>query len=107
MKRILSNSFATIAGLLSPVRLVAIAAVGGIFLFIVLGDNGIYQFRRLMEMRTSFSAERARLNEGIDRLIRERTMLADPKNLEPVIRSELGYIKPGEILFEERTASER
>lgn len=99
MKRILN--------IISPVRLVAIAAVVGIFLFVVLGDNGIYQFRRLMEMRTSLSAERARLNEDIDRLTRERAMLADPKNLEPTIRSELGYIRPGEILFEEKLDSER
>ena len=99
MKRILN--------FISPVRLVAIAAVVGIFLFIVLGDNGIYQFRRLMEMRNSLSAERASLNESIDRLTRERAMLSEPANLGPIIRSELGYIRPGEILFEERTASER
>ena len=99
MKRILK--------FISPERLVAIAAVVGIFLFIVLGDNGIYQFRRLMEMRNGLSAERDRLNEDIDRLTRERAMLTHPENLEPIIRSELGYIRPGEILFEERTTSER
>ena len=107
MKRILSNALSALAKIVTPVRLIAIASVGGIFVFLVLGDKGIYQFRRLMDMRNGLLAERTKLNESIDRLTREKVMLEDPKNLEPIIRSELGYIKPGEVLFEEKPAREK
>ncbi len=92
---------------LTPVRLVVLIAVVAVFWFLVLGDQGIYQFRQLMEMKHRFEAERLKINEEIDALTRERELLKDPKNLEMIIRSELGYIRPGEMIFEEKTAEQR
>jgi len=102
MRRIISNAFERLFRLVSPVRLAAIAAVLGIFAFLILGDKGIYQFRRLMEMRNKLMAERTELGEQIDSLTREKAVLENPENLEPVIRAELGYIRPGEVLFLEK-----
>ena len=51
-------------------------------------------------MKYALISEREELNDSIDLLQKEKNLLSDPKNLEPVIRKELGYIKPGEILFE-------
>lgn len=96
------NTLSTVGRFVSPVRFAAAAAVIGIFLFLILGDKGIYQFRQLAEMKQRLQAERARLNDSIDTLTREKAMLEKPENLEPTIRTELGYIKPGEIVFEEK-----
>ena len=80
---------------LTPVRLVVVMAVAAFFLSLIAGDQGIVQFRRLMDMKHRMLAERKTLNEQIDNLTREREMLSNPDNLEMIIRKELGYIRPG------------
>ena len=104
MNMTLKNAITAAMRLCSPVRLIVAVAVVGIFLFLVLGDKGIFQFRQLMDMKQRLMTERAKLNDDIDHLTREKAMLENPENLEPIIRTELGYIKPGEILFEEKKA---
>jgi cell division protein FtsB len=34
-------------------------------------------------------------------MTKEKEMLEDPKNLEMIIRQELGYIRPGEVIYQE------
>ncbi|MFA5186504.1 MAG: septum formation initiator family protein [Patescibacteria group bacterium] len=96
------NAVSAIGRFVSPVRFAAAAAMIGIFLFLILGDKGIYQLRQLAQMKQRLMAERAKLNDDIDKLTREKAMLENPENLESTIRTELGYIKPGEIVFEEK-----
>ena len=91
----------------TPVKLVVLISVIALFWFLVLGDKGVYQFRQLLEMRHRLLADRTRINDEIDSLTHERKVLEDPKNLEMVIRSELGFIRPGEILFEEKDPDEQ
>jgi len=91
----------------TPVRLVVLISVIALFWFLVLGDKGVYQFRHLLEMKHRLIADRTQMNDEIDRLTHEREVLEDPKNLEMIIRSELGFIRPGEILFEEKDLGER
>lgn len=98
----LTNALRAILHHVTPIRLIVAAVVVVFFWFFILGDQGINRLRRLLEMKNQLTSERRELNDDIDRLAREKEMLSDPKNLEPVIRSELGYIRPGEILFEER-----
>jgi cell division protein FtsB len=107
MKKFVEKIVPRIRGVLTPVRAVVIIAVVALFWFLVLGDQGIYQFRQLMEMKHRFLAERSKINEEIDSLTKEREMLRNPENLEMIIRSELGYIRPGEILFEEKPAEKQ
>lgn len=91
----------------TPARFLAVVAVIALFWFLVLGDQGVYQFRQLLEMKHRLTAERTQINEEIDNLTHEREILKDPENLEMIIRSELGYIRPGEMLFEEKSAENR
>ena len=107
MKKLIQKIAPRLKGIVTPARLVAAIAVIALFWFLVLGDQGIYQFRQLMEMKHRFKAERTRINEEIDELTGEREMLKDPENLETIIRSELGYIRPGEVLFEEKPAEKK
>ena len=104
MKKLVEKIVPRIRSVLTPVRAVVIIAVVALFWFLVLGDQGIYQFRQLMEMKHRYKAERSKINEEIDSLTKEQEMLRNPENLEMIIRSELGYIRPGEILFEEKPA---
>ncbi len=96
----LKKTFAALSAFFTPVRLVVTVLVLAFFWFMVLGDNGIYQFRRLLEMRQRLLSERQTLNARIDQLTREKQILQNPEDLEMAIRSELGYIKPGEVVFE-------
>ena len=96
IKKILSN----ILCFLTPTRSIVIVIVTAFFWFLAFGDQGVYQLKRLLDMKYALISEREELNDSIDLLQKEKNLLSDPKNLEPVIRKELGYIKPGEILFE-------
>ena len=102
MKKSLSDKLALMLRFLTPVRVIVIAVVGAFFWFVVLGDQGIYRRERLLEMKSRLTLENKALNDDIDRLTQEKRLLGDPANLEMVIRSELGYIRPGEVLFEEK-----
>ena len=102
MTKSVSERLVSILRLLTPVRIMVIAAVGAFFWFVVLGDQGIYRLERLLEMKNRLTLENRALNDDIDRLSQEKKTLSDPANLEMVIRSELGYIRPGEVLFEEK-----
>jgi cell division protein FtsB len=91
---------------ITPIRLAVVAVLAVLFWFLVLGDQGIYQFRLLMEMKNRLMAERTKINEEIDKLSQERQFLKNPDNLEMIIRSELGHIRPGEVLYEEKPSAE-
>lgn len=102
MTRRLKHLGLTALHALTPARLLLLAIVGAFIGFLVLGDRGLWQLEKLLHMRDRLLLERQALNDDIDRLSQEKEMLSDPANLEFVIRSELGYIKPGEVIFEER-----
>lgn len=101
MKSYAANALRVFLSFLTPIRLLVITCVGAFFWFLILGDQGIYQLRMLLEMKQRLIHERGELNDEIDRLSAEKEMLKDPSKLEMVIRQELGYIRPGEVLFEE------
>lgn len=102
MKKFFLNILNRLLSIFTPVRLVVVAIVVALFWFLAMGDQGIYQLRLLLEMKNKLTEERMTINDEIDRLTKERKLLSDPKNLELVIRKELGYIYPGEVIFEEK-----
>lgn len=102
MKRLFAKILARLVGLLTPARALALAVVGVFFWWFILGDQGVYQLRRLIEMKHRLIKERRALNDDIDRLKHEEELLSDPTKLEMVIRKEMGYIRPGEIVFKEK-----
>ena len=102
MKNAFHNALRATLAVLSPVRLVVVAVILAVFYFLVLGDQGLNHLRRLVGMKHRLLTERSELNEKIEGLTRERDTLSKPDNLEMIVRSELGYIKPGEVVFEEK-----
>jgi cell division protein FtsB len=102
MKATIHRAVRAILARATPIRLAVVAILVAVFYFLVLGDQGIYQLRRLVVMKHKLLAERTEQSAKIDRLTRERDELSNPANLEMHIRSELGHIKPGEVVFEEK-----
>lgn len=91
-------------GVISFIRPVHLIAVGGLiifFWFLIMGDQGIYRLRQLLQLRSNLEQQREQLARELDQKERERQMFEDPKRLEQIIRKELGYIKPGEVIFQE------
>ncbi|MFH1831031.1 MAG: septum formation initiator family protein [Pseudomonadota bacterium] len=107
MKNSISQIRVHLLQVITPIRIAVITAIVALLWFLVLGDQGIYQFRRLIEMKHRLMTERARINEEIDKLSQERQVLKNPENLEMIIRSELGFIRPGEVLYEEKSHDDR
>lgn len=84
-----------------PLHVLAAVGVIVFFWFLIMGDQGLYRLRQLYQLRTTLLGQRHKLARDIEEKDREKRMLEDPKNLEMIIRKELGYIRPGEIIFQE------
>jgi cell division protein FtsB len=81
---------------------VLIAAAALLFLwFLIFGDQGLYQLHRSYKLKKQMKNEIAAYQTRVKELKKEREMLNDPEHLEIIIRNELGYVKPGEIVFQQ------
>ena len=91
---------------ITPLRLIVVAAVAAFFWFLILGNQGVVQLVKLFHLKEVLRTEKESLALDVTRLTDERTLLSEPQNLQMVIRAELGVIKPGEIIFQEKKAEE-
>jgi cell division protein FtsB len=80
--------------------LVVFAGLAFFTWFAVFGDQGLYQLHRTARLKAQLKKEIARLKDKIAELKDKKALLNDPKHLELVIRQELGYVKPGEVVFQ-------
>jgi len=78
-------------------------AAGGVFFvwFMVFGDQGLYQLHKSYKIKAEMRRQIEDLNKKIGDLKKERELLKDPDHLESIVRQELGYVKPGEIVFQQ------
>jgi cell division protein FtsB len=66
-----------------------------------LHEGGLRRHRRLAVDARRVAEENAALRDEILRLRREaRAMAGDPAALERAAREELGYVRPGEVVYE-------
>lgn len=86
----------------TPFRLAIIVGLGIFIWSLIFGDQGIIQLNKLIYMKKQLTDQRENLKEDMGRLTHEKELLNNPKYLEWVIRNELGFIKPGEIIYQER-----
>lgn len=102
------NSFITKLSLFFTPTRIGVAVISGLFFwFLVMGDQGVIKLKRLIEMKSNLMAETQSLNVQLDELANRKTLLSDPTNLELTIRNELGYVRPGEIIFEEKAVEQK
>lgn len=88
-------------------RLLIAAFLAGFFGFLLLGDQGVYQLARLLDMKHALLTKRQTLKQKIEELKQEQELLEQPEHLEMTVREELGVIKPGEILFQEKPSNRK
>lgn len=68
--------------------------------FAVFGNQGLYTYYKLLNTREALLLESQTLQARADDLKREEKLLHDPRYLETIIRQELGYIRPGEVVYQ-------
>lgn len=67
--------------------------------FAIFGDRGLGKLYQLRNLEGHLERQIALLEMGNKRLIRKIENLKDPKVLEMLIRDEMGYLRPDEIVF--------
>ncbi|MFH1652650.1 MAG: septum formation initiator family protein [Pseudomonadota bacterium] len=86
----------------TPTRVIILAVVIIFFWLLLLGNQGVYQLKKLMLHRDKLELQKKTLINDISNLKERKEFLLKPELLEMTIRQELGYIKPGEILIQEK-----
>lgn len=86
-------------GQLKPVLLV-LAAVFFLW-FAVFGEQGLYQLHKSIHLKKDLKNQRVELKKKIEGLERIKKLLNNRIYLEHVIRQELGYVKPGEVVYQQ------
>lgn len=79
---------------------IGVAFLGFVW-FAVFGDQGLYQLHKSTKLRKELKQETVELKKKIENLKETKELLNDPSHLELVIRQELGYVKPGEVVFQQ------
>lgn len=68
--------------------------------FAVFGNQGLYTYYSLQNTHKNLILENKNMQARLLDLRREEKLLHDPRYIETVIRQELGYIRPGEVVYQ-------
>jgi len=78
-----------------------IAAVAAAVAVLALTGQAVLKHRRLAVAAQKLADDNDKLREQVTRLRREaRALSGDPAALERAAREELGYVRPGEVVFQ-------
>ena len=83
-----------------PVHIIGAIALVVFLWMLIMGDQGLFRLGQLHQLKSDLLDGRQRISDEIDEKAHEKQLLQDPKNLEMIIRKELGYIRPGEIIYQ-------
>lgn len=75
-----------------------LAAIG-FALFAVFGDQGLLKLHQMSKNEQHLEQMMAEVEAENDSLAREIEQLKDPEYLEKVVRNELGYLRPNEVVY--------
>ena len=96
------NTIATIKRAALPA--VAFLIIANFLGYAVIGSNGILSLGDYRRLKTDKSVELARLEEQKERLAHRADLLdprrADPDLADEMVRSELGLVRPDEVIIE-------
>jgi cell division protein FtsB len=85
---------------MSQKSLAVLLAASALFATSVLDPNGLRKARRNESEVLRLERENASLSERVARLRREvKALQGDPAALERAAREELGFVKPGEVVY--------
>jgi cell division protein FtsB len=78
-----------------------LALTFGYLPYLIYTHSGFAHYLRLRRDLLSITAQNARLRAENERLQREvEALQTDPRALERVARAELGWVRPGEVIFD-------
>lgn len=97
---ILSRAISYCRTELNPIQWAMLGLFIAFCWFAVFGNQGLYMYFSLLSTKGELIVEERRLHSRLEELHREENLLHDPRYLETIIRQELGYIRPGEIIFQ-------
>jgi cell division protein FtsB len=87
--------------ILRCVAALLLAATFGYGPYYLYAQSGFARYLQLRKDVVATQARNARLRIEVDRLSREAEALrADPRAVERVARADLGWVRPGEVIFE-------
>lgn len=84
----------------NPIQWVILLLFVAFCWFAVFGNQGLYTYYSLSTTKKNLILENGQLQARLEELKREEKLLHDPRYLETIIRQELGYIRPGEVVFQ-------
>lgn len=77
------------------------AAVLSFLWFSIFGDQGLYHLHKANELSKELKKSIEHQKKKIEGLGNKKGLLNNPAHLELVIRQELGYVKSGEVVFQQ------
>lgn len=101
MKQRIATWLKGVINFIKPVHIIGAIALVVFLWMLVMGDQGLFRLGQLHQLKSDLLGSRQRISDEIDEKAHEKQLLEDPKNLELIIRKELGYIRPGEIIYQE------
>ncbi len=84
----------------NPIQWVMMLLFTAFCWFAVFGNQGLYTYYSLAATQKNLLLENEQLQARLTELRREERLLHNPRYLETVIRQELGYIRPGEVVYQ-------
>ncbi|MBI2342797.1 MAG: septum formation initiator family protein [Deltaproteobacteria bacterium] len=85
---------------INPIPLAALALMALFGWYIIFGDQGLLTLRRLRGTKQSMLQTEQALTHRLEALHEETGRLQDPGYLEILLRKELGYVRPGETVYQ-------
>lgn len=92
---------------INPIQWLMLALFVAFSAYTVFGHKGLYTYYSNRQTKQQLLQHEEELKLKVTTLKREIELLHEPKYLETVIRQELGYIKPGEVIFQQDAVSQR
>lgn len=79
---------------------ICVAAISFLW-FAIFGDQGLYHLHKARELGKELKKNITDQKKKIEELGNKKGLLNNPAHLELVIRQELGYVKSGEVVFQQ------
>lgn len=99
-KDILFTKFYKTLHRISPFHIAVALLIAALCWFTIFGNQGLYRLHELKKTNQKMRHEISSLKEQIKDRENQITLFSDPVYLEKIVRQELGYVKPYEVIFQ-------
>ena len=97
--RFLGSFFWQIIKSIKLVYVIGAFAFGAFLWGWTFGEHGLYELEHLLSIKTHLQKQQGDLEKEKTELLAETERLKEPRYVHHLIRKELGYLRPGEVLI--------